>query len=46
MVENIFVIGCIVVVVSVCIWLGLYINSPSNQVDKDQKTKDAEKNGK
>ena len=33
MIEKIFVIGCIVIVAGVCIWLGMYINSPSNQAD-------------
>ncbi len=43
MIEKIFVIGCIVIVAGVCIWLGMYINSPSNQADGDRESKDAQK---
>lgn len=46
MAEKIFVIGCIVIVVGVCIWLGLYINSSSNQIDKDRESKEGEKDEK
>ena len=43
MIEKIFVIGCIVTVAGVCIWLGMYINSPSNQADGDRESKDAQR---
>ena len=43
MIEKIFVIGCIVIVAGVCIWLGMYINSPSNQADGDRESKDAQR---
>jgi hypothetical protein len=44
MIEKIFVIGCIVIVAGLCIWLGMYINSLTNQADGDQDSKDSQKN--